>query len=471
VTRRLKQLEQDIPAPGGRHGAYGRRLTARERSLALLLLSLAAVRTGLGQNSLRPLEFNRVLPAGVRVNSLSMYGGAYGLPGASAGGAAASSGTFGSIGGSANLGWYKPGERARVSTDYTVAYNANSRYSDVNAFDHFLHLSLEFKPASKLTLVLDGAAESTTTIGLLSRQTGALSLASQAADLSTIQTGTSVAGAAATVADSPLGAALFGTRRRGVVAGMSLAFSSSSRTTWWMSAHFSRYLPSHGTGAPQTYSGGAGGGLSGGIHYSITPRTQLQFVMDAARSYSRLERMQIAASSLGLERTMSPRWFLHAQAGYGAVWHLRGSSTAPVSSYQAAGGVGVRSGGHAVVLSATRRLGNAYGLGANSTYGAGLAWNWHGPASSWSVAASAGYERFLGAGVLPLEGMSFSANLSRRLSAETSLSFEALFTQSAGLVTPGSVDPRQQGVRVAFVWRPGYRGIGSNGPTESQAAR
>ena len=444
---------------------YARRSAARKRSLALLLLSLAVAKAGLAQNSLRPLDFNRALPAGVRVNSLSMYGGAYDLPGAGS----ANTGMFGSIGGSANLGWYRPGERARVSTDYTVAYNANSRYSDANALDHFLHLSLEFKPASKLTLVFDTAAESTTTIGLLARPTSTLSLASQAADLGTIQTGTSPVGAAAAVADSPLGAALFGTRRRGLAAGASLAFSSSSRTSWWMSGHFSRYLPSNGTGGPQAYFGGSGGGLSGGIRYSITPRTQLQFGVDAARSYSRLERMQIVASSLGVERTMSPRWFLHAQAGYGALWHLRAAPSAPVSSYQAAAGVGVRSGGHSVVLNGTRRLGNSYGLGATSTYGTGFAWHWHGPASSWSVGASAGYERFLGAGVLPVDGMSYSAGLSRRLSDETSLSFEGMYTRSAGLTNLS--DLRQQGVRVAFVWQPGHRETQPNGPTEGQSER
>ena len=149
-------------------------------ALAALLLPVCA----LAQVSyLRPFTDSAGVPSGPTVNSVSTYTGVYALgsPTNLAGQAtsASSAGTMVVGGVASDMGWYATGRQTQAFVDYSLGYNGNAQFSQLDGFDQVLMFGLQTKPSPRWTLVLNGQGESTTYGGFLYEPSSSLSLVQQ----------------------------------------------------------------------------------------------------------------------------------------------------------------------------------------------------------------------------------------------------------------------------------------------------
>jgi hypothetical protein len=407
---------------------------------------------------LRPIANQPELPSGVTINGISVYGGAYslGLPASSTGQSPV--GTMAVSGISANVGWRVTGGATQAFVNYTLGYNWNSQFSQLNGFDNALAFGLQRTLSPRVTLVLDAAGESSTYAEFLFDPSSSLSVAqtTPADQLGSALTGSTVGTG---ITSSPLSLILYGLRRREVSGGAKLVFAKSTRLRWTVSSRFIRDLPATGGGA--VLPGGLEyGGVTQavgalGFTYSLSRRTDVDGTLSYSRLYWMGSRVQIAAGDVGIGHQFSRRWFARVGAGYGELfWSLPSPYQSRQGAISAEGSLGARLKDHTVVISAARSIASSYGLGAATTTGGQIAWAWRRPGGPWMLSSSAGYERLAGQSSAIIQGWMFMATVTRRLTLRTALTAEAVYATDMGS-TAGSLDIlKRRGARLTFTWTP-----------------
>jgi hypothetical protein len=402
-------------------------------------------------------------PAGVKVNRLSVYLGGYeiGVPQDTPG--VSSPGKMLVGGASSEFGWYLTRRTTQFFADYVVAYNGNTQFSNLNGFDHILSFGLQAKIAPRVTLVLDGAGESTTFGEFLYLPTQSAATAGQSGtpeQLGGALTGSTVIPG---VTNSPLSLALYGGRRRDFSGGARLVVVATPRLTWNVSVRGVRDLPSvvggPGSSPSIPYGGVTEGMAAWGFTYTLSRRTTVGADLSYARSYWGAHNVQIASGTVALTRVLAPRWFATLDAGYGAMAETEAGVRGPFrGQYVGGASLGATLRNNTFVITGHRAASDNYGLGAFSTTEGQLAWDWHSTNRAWSVRASAAYQRLTGQGVGPIAGWMYLAGLTRRLSRNLTLVAEAVYATETGLTTGGIGDLTRRGVRLSLTWTPTERG-------------
>ena len=403
-------------------------------------------------------------PSGVKVNRVSMYLGEYAI-GVPKNVGATRDDALGSLlvgGVSTDFGWYLSRGQTQVFADYSVAYNGNGQFSNLNGFDHILSFGLQTRVAPRVTLVLDGAGESKTFGEFLYLPSQSLAAAGQSTtpeQLGGTLTGSTVVPG---VTNSPLGLALYGGRRRDASGGVRLVIVASPRLTWNVGLRMERDLPSvaggPGSSGGVSYGGVSEGLASWGFTYALSRRTSVGADVSYARSYWGIHNVQIASGKLALTRVLTPRWFASLDAGYSSMAETESKVLGPFrGQYVGGASIGATVQHHTFVATAHRAASDYYGLGAFSTTEGQMAWNWHPSNRAWAVQASAAYQRLMGQGLGPVQGWLYQASLTRRLSRNLTLVAQAVYATETGLPTGGIGDLTRRGARLSLTWTPAER--------------
>jgi hypothetical protein len=395
----------------------------------------------------------RGLPSGFRLNSVSAWVGRNYLLVENAAGAPAESYLLG-YGGGFDAGLYLPGKTGRASLDYSLNYNGNTSYGELNGFDHRLFLSWTKTLNRSFSLSVTGTGESTTVQGFLFQQP-----ASAAPDLSNAG---ALAGSLA-----PSGAAgatqtiLYPARRQTATVGATLTYAASARSSWNVNLYGQRLLPSNSynsiTQQRSGYPGETDGGASLGFSYSVSRRTSVGAELGYFRGVSPLGTTQALSGGFSLTRVLSRRWFTSVLAGYGIGDYFIAASQTTVHrpDFTGRATLGTTLDAHTIYLSAAQRIGDSYGFGAQRTLDGSLAWIWHPKRRQWAFQASAGYERLTGIQVEKLQSAVFHGSLTRRLAATLSCTAEGGYTWGIGQSPAYSLGRQtQNGIRISLVWRP-----------------
>ncbi len=442
----------------------GLRQDAR-RLRRVALLALAVSGCAWAQLSyLNPLDASTGLPGGIQIGGLSAYVADTSLGNfVSVTGSSASSIPLGSMlsyGTSAELGWLSQGPQTQFSVDYRGAYNRNERFSSLDGFDHALTFSLRTKATPRLKLSFDLHGESTTVAGSLFATSPGLSVVRGVSSFDQLSGSlTSNLGTVGTGA-SPLSFALFGSRFEGVSLGVSATFQQTPRLAWHWTARATHTFPSSpvsvaapGSMAYPSFTNGVG---EFGFDYLLSRRTTIGGSLDYSRADSIYTRFQAPSAALSIQHVLTSNWFLKGEAGYGELDDLTIKSGSPwLQEYRGGGGLGTKRGANTFLLSAERKIGDVYGLGAGSTVDGGLSWHWQRPAGNWSVDNSAGYERLTGHLLRLFQGWVYQGSVSRRLTRQTSLSVQGVYAKSYGGFTSDSTTFNRNEIRMTMNWTPG----------------
>lgn len=427
--------------------------------------ALAAPAAQAQRSYLEPFDKVRGLPQGPQLNTVSIYGGAYSL------GLPASSGLphdrlplGGMAGGgaSADAGWYWPGRRNRGFINYRADYDGNLRYTNLNGFSHFVNFELETKPTRSTSFSVAGSAESVLFSDFLFSPLGAAGAADAAQSLDDLSRALSGGLSTASLTQSPLSAALFGIRRRSGSLGTSFAYSPSPRVSWHATAVATRDLPAYvrdaGYRGAITYPAVTSGSFTGGVSYQVRPRTSIGLDLTHLREYSALERIWAGIASVNVNRIVGKQWFLRGEAGYGLL-DQTGAPRPPRSpDYVLGAGIGRKTRTTTLLLAARRDLADQYGLGAENTTLATLAWNWMRPHGNWAVDANIGYQRLTyshGIGMRRLDGWLYQATLTRRLTGPFSAAADLVYASDSGQYGSGTNILIRRAARLGLVWSPG----------------
>jgi hypothetical protein len=418
------------------------------------VLLLVALPAGMWPQGMLPgtSDEPRAMPSGLNLNSVSAWVGRDYLLVPNGAGQPLESYMLG-YGGGVDAGWYLPGRTTRASVNYSLGYNGNSTYSELNGFDHRLSFSWTRILTRSLSLSLTGAGESSTVAGFLFQQvTSSTPNLSDVGALSNSLTPAGTAGATQTI--------LYPGRRQTAGATATISYSPSRRFTWHASVHGQRLLPStsYDSSAQGTlgYLGETDGGADLSLSYSLSRRTRFGAELGYFRTASRLGTTQAGSGGLTVTRVLSRRWFGSAMAGYGLGDYFVAASntTTRRPDFTGRATLGTSFDAHTISLSAAQRIGDSYGFGAQHTMEGNLAWTWHSRRQKWSFQATAAYERLTGLQVDKIQSAVFRAAVTRRLTGKLSCTGEGGYTWGISLASASLGRQTQNGARFSIVWHP-----------------
>jgi hypothetical protein len=364
------------------------------------------------------------------------------------------------VGGVASdMGWYATGRQTQAFVDYSLGYNGNAQFSQLDGFDQVLMFGLQTKPSPRWTLVLNGQGESTTYGGFLYEPSSSLSLVQQVGTVEELGGAPPGPVTGTGVTNSPLSLTLYGARRRDASARASLVFAKSSRTTWTLSTQFIRDLPAtaatSGVTGSIAYAGITEGIASLGVTHSLSRRTEVDGEITYSRSYWLGRGVQVGAGQVGIGHDLSRQWFVRVFGGYGGMTEFPASLKAPYAgSMQGGGSIGAKIDNNTLVVSANRSVSDAYGLGASNSTSGQFAWTWQRPGGPWTLGTSVAYERLAGTTFGLIQGWMGLGTVTRRLSRQFTLVAQGIYASDAGTAGGDFASLMRRGVRLSLMWKP-----------------
>jgi hypothetical protein len=301
--------------------------------------------------------------------------------------------------------------------------------------------------------------ESSLYAGFLFGPSQSLTLVGQSSSLDQLSGGLAGDTVSAGVAGSPLSLTLFGSRRQDASVGAGLTFVQSPRLAWHVSTRvlrdFPTDLPDSAFAGNVVYPGVTKGQVGGGLTYSLSRRTQIGFDASYGRSYSSYEAIHIATAGASIDHVLTPHWFAHLGAGYGALVELHHVSDVPIRrEYTGSAGIGTKVRTHTFLMTARRGIADSYGLGAGNTTGGEMAWNWHRPNGAWTLQGSVVYERLAGRNVRLIQGWLYQVAIVRQITPHLNFAAQGVYASDSGQAGGGFANLMRRGVRLSINWMP-----------------
>ncbi len=422
-------------------------------ALCVLMLSAGAAAQ---VSSLLPFENQTMaVPNGPTLTSLSIYTGVYDLNGLTPAGPL---GAMAVGGGAADIGWFVSGRQNQAFADYSLGYDANTKFSQISGMAQTLTFGVQAKLSPRTTLILDGSGESAKFGSFLFEPSSSLLAAGGGGTVGELGGSPTEPVSGGGVTNSPLSLALYSDKRRDATASARVIFAKSTRTTWFASGQFQRLLPSTVSSVPAegiSYGGVTDANASIGVTYNLSRRTLLDGELGYSRSYWTGTGEQTGSMRVGISRNLSRQWFGRLYGGYGEMAYFSGPAGAPRSgTIEGGASLGVRMGDNTLAFSGGRAVADSYGLGASHSIFGQFAWHWSRPASPWTFSAGLSYERLSQTTYALIEGWLGEVTASRRIARQFSVTFLGTYSTSY-LSATDFASLQRRGARLTLAWTPG----------------
>lgn len=383
---------------------------------------------------------------------------------------AASLGGDTNYGGSVSLGWQYHRPRSNFSLLYSGTYAGMVHYSDTNAFNQHLSLSVDrtLSPKWTLTFSATGSDSTTvqylyqpTTIGLLSQVPATmddLAAAFSIGQFSNSQIASTLTGAP--LLDSPARSLLLGDRILSYSGQASLSYVHSSRLSFHLASFAAGGQNRLGSGStvpqpnyvmPRSIGIDAGMGMA----YMLSPRTQVGLDVAGTRMANLYQSGYITTANASIGRKMGIHWFLRGYGG-GSISRLTSQAYGAPQTRNLVGGgsVGFRTYQHTLIGSYDRSSMDAYGFAVGVITSLTVGWNWHRPGSQWSVFTSFGQQQIRNTGYASLSGWQATGGVSQALSSHVRMTAQYVYLSNAGNYLGSVTNLAIQSVRVSWSWTP-----------------
>jgi hypothetical protein len=375
-----------------------------------------------------------------------------------------------SYGASFSVGWQGHAEKTNATVLYTGTYEGMAHYSNLNAYNQSLSLSLVRTLTPKWTFSLTASGQDNTlaqylyqpsTLSVITQVPTTLSdlaAALAAGQYSNAQVASLLTGAPAL--QTPERSLLLGDRVLSYSAQASMGYALSSR----LNLHFASF-----TAAGQTTAGpqdgtqvqnyvmprsiGANAGM--GFSYSLSPRTQIGVDVQASRLVNRYQDAYTGTGSASLSRKMGERWFLRAYGG-GTYTDVTQQTFGTPKTRQIVGGgsLGYRTFSHTLVASYDRAANDTYGFTVGTVTTMSAAWNWRRAGSRWGVFSSFGDQQTRNTGFASLSGWQGSGGVTASLNQHTTLTAQYVYLNSSGTYLGTQNNLKVQSIRISLGWAP-----------------
>jgi hypothetical protein len=373
-------------------------------------------------------------------------------------------------GASASVGWQHHRERTSFSVRYSASYSGLVHYSAADGFSEGLTLGVSRQMSPKWTFSLSASGQDATLIQVLNEPTS-LSVTSQLSSdfgdfaaafglgsYSTSEAASAILGAP--VVQAPIRSLLLGNKV--------LSYSGTTGVTYAYSRHLNFHVSAFGSGGESRaapFNGvpgtnfvlpagfGADAGMS--LLYSLSPRTDLAFNVDVDRLQNRFQTGYTSTADVSVGRKMGMHWFARVYAG-ATYTEITQQSSGTALPLQAIGGasLGVKTHENTFVASYNRSASDSYGefIGTYSTLSG--TWSWRRPGSRLGVFANYGEQQITNTGFESFSGWQAAAGFNERLTDNTGMSAQYIYSKTAGTYLGATSDFSVQSVRLTMSWYP-----------------
>lgn len=376
-----------------------------------------------------------------------------------------------SYGATASLGWQRNRQNTNISILYSGTYDGMVRYSNLNAYNQSLSISVARMLTPKWTFNFTAMGtdnslaqylfqpSSVSVLTQLPSSFDDLAAAVAIGQFSSAQVASVLTGAP--VMQLPGRSLLAGDRILSYSAQASLGYALSSR----LRLHFATFTAAGQTriggqqdnAAPANYvmprSFGANAGV--GFSYSLSPRTDVGVQVDGNRTVNHYQSAYVSSATGSLGRKMGMRWFLRVQGGGAYTLVTQNTIGTPKASQIVGGGsLGFQTHTHTLVASYNRAASDTFGFAVGTITAMSGAWSWRRTGSKWGLSASFAQEQTRNAGFTSLSGWQASGGISTALSPHTTLSAQYVYLHDAGNYAGVYNNYSVQSLRLSLGWAP-----------------
>jgi hypothetical protein len=368
-------------------------------------------------------------------------------------------------GAAGNGGWTCIRENSSAAAFYTASYGTQAGFTGYRALNQRLSLGWQRRLRGRWSLSLTAEAGVATRDQYLYTPTdlgGSTSSEATFDDLAAIALGhypdtELVFAQLGNGGVEPLVETLFGNRLFTGQFTNRLTYRQSERLSWNFTLSGTRLEDLAESGTSGEQSAGvisASTSVSAGarLQYLLTPRTTLNFEVSEMRLVSRIEDVYTMRAIAGISHTLSRRWLVEVHAGGSQVNPLRQTYELPSDwGYVAGGSLAFKTYSQTFVGSASRQLGDTYGLGAVNSLTGNARWTWQRPGNAWSTQAILSWRKWNGGA--NVEDWSLAGAVTRAMSAHISTQLAYVYLRFSRSDVPGIL-PAQSSVRASVTWYP-----------------
>lgn len=377
------------------------------------------------------------------------------------------------------LGWVTRTERTVSALNYSGEFVASPTASSLNSFGQSARFDVSRKLKPRWSFDLDIAAQTSSLQARLFAPSRALLLVETAGTANSLAqsllsgaTGTSTAALEERIRSSSFGpdqTILVGADERRLLSGVArFHYSQTERLKWNFSAS-GTYLdyPRFETQAGPTARSNKvrDGAVTFGAVYSLSPRSQVSVEGFSGITSSIFQNYMVERGEVGYHRMLTNNWFTQLHGGAGSMRPIDkfAGRRSWNPDYVGGGDLGYKGRDHSVVLSASRTVADAYGLGFATELTSMMMWSYGKPISPWGFALSGGYQHLEGPGQRPLNAWVGQAGVSRRTGRHLLWVIEGVYasnvTLNPGSAAAGAVSRQfdtaaRAGFRVTVRWAP-----------------
>lgn len=376
-----------------------------------------------------------------------------------------------SFGATASVGWQWHREKTNVSVLYSGTYSGMVRYSDLDAYNQSLFLSVNRTLTPKWTFNLTASGTDNSlaqylfqpsSVSVLSQVPSTfddLAAAVAVGQFTNAQVASLLTGAP--VMQLPGRSVLAGERILSYAAQASLAYALSSRVrlnfAGFAAAGQNRLGGQQESTAPANYvqprSLGANAGI--GFTYSLSPRTDVGVQVDGNRTVNHFQSAYVSSATGSFGRKMGLHWFLRMQGGGTYSDFTQQTIGTPKTSQIVGGGsLGFQTHTHTLVASYNRTASDTFGFAVGTITMTSGAWNWRRMGSKWGLSASFTQQQTRNAGFASLSGWEASGGINTSLNPHTTLSAQYAYLRDAGDYAGVFNNYSVQSVRLSLGWAP-----------------
>ncbi len=376
------------------------------------------------------------------------------------------------LGGSASMGWSKPGPLSRFSIGYSISYIGRLHNSDASGLSHALTISgtRKLSPHWSGSMSINGVLSNYDQYLFTPMQfAAATAVPSTFEDLTSAVLGNGTVTnsqlasllTGAPIVESPARSLIYGNRVFNASASAGLSYAASPRLNISFQGYGSRIQNLHTSSddpafntpflIPVTTS--AGGSI--GMSYAATPRTSVGLNLGTTRSFSSLQDSYANSASVSLGHTFGRRWFGQISGGAAKIVPIRTTYVLATGiDYVASGSLGYKTRSHTFMINGVRSVGDTYAIGSSTTISAGAAWSWHRPGAHWSMMAQGSRQMQQSLAYSDLNGwragIAVSEVLTQHLVAQAQYSYLSYST----LPISPLLSQDQNGVMLSLTWYP-----------------
>jgi hypothetical protein len=431
-----------------------------------------------GQELLDEVNFRAGELGGFHVVGLSVFGGystsAYPQAGLNLGANPTGLGSLGgdtSYGATASVGWQRNRQKTNIAVLYSGTYEGMVRYSNLDAYNQSLSISVSRMLTPKWTFTLTAAGTDNSLAQYLFQPSSVSVLTQMPATFDDLAAAVSIGQFSnAQVASFLTGAPVMQLPGRSLLAGdrilsyagqAGLGYAVNSR----LRLHFATFAAAgqnrlgggQDNASPGNYVMPRTLGVNGGIgfSYSLSPRTDVGGEVEGNRTLNRYQSAYVSSASASLGRKMGMRWFLRFQGGGAYTLTTQSTLGAPkVSQVIGGGSLGFQTHTQTLVASYNRTASDSFGFAVGTITAASGAWNWRRLGSRWGLSASLTEQQTRNAGFASLSGWQVSGGISNTLNSHTTLSAQYVYLHDVGDYAGVYNNFTVQSIRLSLGWAP-----------------